>query len=419
MVRREYLIKKLDKLMLSERTNNKKVLKRISDLYDKFNLNDSISGNYIFGREPLGAANDYMLFCLTSIYSPEDLKICFLREEIEQYENVKISEEKLKGNIILHAIQIADNQWIGRVKISDLMLWRNSSVINYNENAQRTMQHVVIRGNGENKKGRDYYQISLNQKAVNDISELIKENKFIPNTLTFNVPEDVEINYDETNFSLYINLDGKQLDILDGYHRYIALSKLYNMGNDELQDYCMEIRIVQFPESIAQQFIWQEDQKTKMRKVQSDALNQYKDSNQIVQRINGNPNCYFYNQISPNGIINKGYFAAVLNKVYNVDSTRTAKFSIQEQIQLSNKMSTFLNKIADEEPELLKKKWDERFIYAVVFYSQDSETASYKDISKLYKQITTDENMKFMFNNHTVSSRDITTMRKLSSERRL
>lgn len=66
-------------------------------------------------------------------------------------------------------------------------------------------------------------------------------------------------------------------------HRYIAISDLSNLNEDF--DYPMELRSTMFSESKAQQMIWQKDQKTKMRKIESDSLNQNNFANQVINFI--------------------------------------------------------------------------------------------------------------------------------------
>ena len=120
--------------------------------------------------------------------------------------------------------------------------------------------------------GSEIYTIAINNTAVDAIEHSMINETYIPNTITLNIADDSEADYeyDNDNHKLIIR-SIKYFDIVDGYHRLRAMSLTSN--KDESFDYPMELRIITFDESIAQQFIYQEDQKTKMSKVDSNSYN--------------------------------------------------------------------------------------------------------------------------------------------------
>ena len=397
MKNREKLENWLNGILMDEVSNNKQVSKRFDELKE-LGLKEMHFSRYLHLRESVSAASDFILYCLCKVYLPSDIKEFFLPNEIKQYDKLKIKEEKLVTPLTMKVVQISDQQWIGKITARDLLLWRNAQIVNYNENAQRTLRHIV-------KHGRDIYQIMLNNKAVNSVMELLRSDSFIPNTLTFNIPEDVEYSYDESTCTLTINLDGHKLDILDGYHRYIAISKMLS-ENPEF-DYNMEVRFVQFPETTAQQFIWQEDQKTKMAKTQSDAMDQHKLANQITQRVNGNVNCDLYNHITANGIINKGYFAQMVDKMYCVKIPKKNELAVQKET--ANQLVEYLNILVEQDSGLLEKKWDRLYTYCALFASDKTKKKSAVD--KLYKKVKAEE--KYIFNNQEITKSDIVKLSRL------
>lgn len=402
MKNREKLENKLDLILNKEVSNTKLVSSRFDDL-KKEGLNESDFSRFLHLRESVTAASDVILYYLCKVYFNEDIQGYFLSKEIKQYEKVSFSEPQLVLPISVRAIQISDQQWVGKITAQELLLWRNAQIINYNENAQRTMKHIV-------RHGREFFQISLNNKAVNSVMELMESGVFIPNTLTFNIPEDVSIHYDENSFQLDLTLGDMKpkLDILDGYHRYIAISKLLSK-NPEF-DYNMEIRFVQFTESEAQQFIWQEDQKTKMSKSQSDAMNQNKLANQITQRINDNGACDLYHHITANGTINKGYFAQMIDRLYCKNVAKKNELTVQKETV--NNLTKYLNIIVEQDPSLLEKKWDRIYTYCALFLS-DKETKK-SEIDALYKKVKADE--KYIFNSQEISKSDISKLTRLYRE---
>jgi hypothetical protein len=79
----------------------------------------------------------------------------------------------------------------------------------------------------------------------------------------------------------------------------------------------MELRIVNFTEDKAKQFIWQEDQKTQMRKIDSKSMNMNSSANIVVTRLNENVRCNLKGLISRNeGTIPFGELAELVDYFY-------------------------------------------------------------------------------------------------------
>ena len=226
-------------------------------------------------RKNIEDYSDRMLYWFTKCVDGDVVNKYFSQKEIKEYETTKYKKETVKFPIKWDMIEIVEGtQWVGRISVKELMKLRNAQLINYNERTQRTLKHVA-------NQDFQYYQIFLNRKAVSEIAESFYENQYIPNTITLNLPQDAEFTYKDGKLTIS---ETDRFDILDGYHRYIAMSNLYNRNNSF--DYPMELRVVCFSEETARQFIWQEDQKTKMRKMDSESLNQNSPANQVVNLIN-------------------------------------------------------------------------------------------------------------------------------------
>jgi hypothetical protein len=233
----------------------------------------------------------------------------YTMQEAKYYRTSKYEVKKIKFPLVFKMVQIAEDQWTGKITVDMLMQLRQAQLINYNVNAQRTMQRVV-RGDKES------YKITLNQKAVENIQTSFENNSFIPNTITLNIPmeTDFDFYYDEESCSLIIK-SLEHLDVTDGYHRYIAACQ--TKDKNQSFDYPMELRIVNFTEDKAKQFIWQEDQKTKMRKIDSNSMNMNSAANIVVTRLNENIRCNLKGLISRNdGIIPFGEFAELVDYFY-------------------------------------------------------------------------------------------------------
>ena len=400
---REELENRLDFILNTEVNNSKLVSSRFDEL-KKEGLQESNFSQFLHLREHISAASDFVLFCMCKVYYPDLVDYYFFPEEIKRYNRLKIKADKLKMPIRLEMVQINEQQWVGKITAKELLLWRNAQIINYNENAQRSLRHIT-------KNGRDFYKIALKQKAVNSIMELMDDDEFIPNTLTFNIPDGVKYSFDKESNTFAIDLKGNKLDILDGYHRYIAISKELTKKPD--LDITMEIRLVRFSESKAQQFIWQEDQKTKLVKVQSEAMNQLKLANQITQRINDDTNCDLYHHITANGIVNKGYFSQMVDKMYCKNIARKDELRVQKETV--DYLVEYLNILVENEPELLEHRWERLFIYCALFMSNKEVKNPNKQIEKLYNKVKQDN--KYIFNGQFISGSDLSRLTRLWKEK--
>ena len=136
-------------------------------------------------------------------------------------------------------------------------LYKNQ-IINYNKNTQRPLKEVT-------KHGVKTYKINKNKQSVNAIKEDLKKGLFIPNCLTFNINMDNPSNeyyVDEENGELV--LENGQFDLIDGFHRYSAITELL-LENPDIE-FNFGIWIMNFDENKSCRFIAQEDKRNKINK---------------------------------------------------------------------------------------------------------------------------------------------------------
>lgn len=300
--------------------------------------------------------SDFVLFCILDVIKPFYLDTYFTKQEIEMYSQSKFESEDLKFPLRFKMIQISPEQWIGKISVKELMKFRDAHMINYNENAQRAMRKII-------HNGEEIFQIYINKGAVKDIINLYNSDTFIPNTITLNLHPESVYTYNSDTSELIIK-EIKYFDILDGYHRYIALSTIYNINQQF--DYDMELRIVNFSSEKAQQYIWQEDQKTKMRKIDSEALNQNNLGTRVVSTLNIDSTFSMVGKVARNNyLINSSELIDILNAtmLHNI-SKKDENIKVQSTIQtLKHKMNTLIS----NDISLLQKKWDKSMILAFVF----------------------------------------------------
>lgn len=276
---------------------------------------------------------------VASIYTPQ---------EIEAYKGMRFSILKAKFPIRIPCLQVADDQWIGASDTHFLMELRASQLINYNANAQRIMKQRIVHGNVT-------YQISVNKASVAQIRKLMEDGTYISNTITLNIPQDeYEFSYDDKAKELVIrNLD--HFDITDGYHRYLAMAQIYDIN--ENFNYPMEIRIVHFSDVKARQMIWQEDQKTKMTKIESRSLNPNLACNRIVEAMNADPTFYWNGLISnKQGAVNFAELAEVVRWFYYLPAKITSrKDETKFIIRLPKEIDPKINLAIDADDRLMEK----------------------------------------------------------------
>lgn len=397
--------------MLSSRENTINYISKITEnLYGRKNqirnvaekiekeyaIPASITMDYLSGRRGLDEATNFMLFCLLDKISSH-LKIdnklndFFTKHEQEVFSSTKYENPPLKFPLILDMIRIDKDQWIGAVSAKRLMELRDSQIIWYNTNTQRTMTRIV-------RNEEEHWAITINKKAVGEIKDLLENNKYISNTITLNMPEDTDYVYANDKCKLIIN-HIEHFDIIDGYHRYLAISNAYN--NNIKFDYPMELRITCYPQNKARQFIFQNNEQTKMSKIESDTFNQYRSSNMVIDRLNENNNCNLCGMINSSGIVDPGIMSAIIDLLYfkNTNDMKTV-------IKVTNDLRTKINTITEEDNSLLEQKWTKEFIVAT-FICFESNNTDLEFIRTVAKRIAEGK-----YNLSNLTTRQITRIRK-------
>ncbi len=334
--------------LTSNRKNRQTIL--CTEVNKKFGFPIGMVSDIVTQRVDMQDALEVLLFAIASVAEVK-VSYYFSEREIKEYSQYKYQANSLKFPFTFASQMVEikpDEQYIGRTSVKELMQLRDAQIINYNANTQRTM--TLKRGNDY-----EYYKITLNRKAVDQISELLQKKDFIPNTLTFNLSPETDFTY--KNGKLTIN-EQVPFDILDGYHRYIAMSNLYNL--DETFDYPMEIRILFLSEENAKQFIYQEDQRTPLSKADSNAMNK----NDAGVKV-----CRFVKQklgneiVSQQGIINETLLVKLIDLLYIKNNTTYERSKL---ISIANEIVSIVEDTAMDIPELLDTKWSNNFTIVMI-----------------------------------------------------
>lgn len=281
-------------------------------MYEKYNIPTGTTMDMI-ARSILGSQTEFVLFCLVDgidyANKTNHKKDFFTEIEIKQYLSEKIETESIKFPIRIKCIQVSSDQWVGATNTNFFMELRRAQLIKYNANAQRVMKKII--------KGESIlFKLVPNKMAIKSIRSLMQKEMYIPTTITLNIPYDSDANfyYDEKEMELVIR-DIEAFDISDGYHRFLAMCE--ESDSDDKFNYPMEIRIINFTDEKARQFIFQEDQKTKMSKANSNAMNANRPSNNVVDRLNQMSTFEFKGQIGLNeGTINYAALSDIIEYFY-------------------------------------------------------------------------------------------------------
>lgn len=327
----------------------------------------------------------------------------FTQDEINYFANYKYVEEKASFPMTFHMQQVTIDQWIGAISVKELMKLRDAQLINYNTNTQRSMKAI---GKGE------HYQITLNKKALKEIGKLYNDNGYIPTTITLNMPEDTEYVYVAERSELVIK-SMRYFDIIDGYHRYIAMSNEYNQDNSF--DYPMELRIVEFPEYKAKQFIYQEDQKTKMTKVESKSFNQNDSGNIVAQRLNADPSCNYMGLISLNGIINSAELGLLISQFY-FKGKMSKSDERQKIIETVKELKAKLNYMSEVNPDLLNKCDTYQLVCMMYVFTINTDTDKYMSLYNELLPIAKEYAKSYIIGNNGVRRKVLNSFDKVGEK---
>ena len=222
------------------------------------------------------------------------IKDIFTDKEIQKYSKSKFENvTETIYPISFKVLKISDDQWLSTISSKKLFELYKNQIINYNKNTQRPLKEVT-------KHGVKTYKINKNKQSVNAIKEDLKKGLFIPNCLTFNINMDNPSNeyyVDEENRELV--LENGQFDLIDGFHRYSAITELL-LENPDIE-FNFGIWIMNFDENKSCRFIAQEDKRNKINKTYTkslDALNGDNFSSRIVQVLNENNNSPFKGKLT-------------------------------------------------------------------------------------------------------------------------
>ena len=395
---RNEIEKYLEKEIIKIIANNEVCIGICDYVRDTYEIPRTITSDYISMRLPLQQASEFILFCLldgiekVTQKNKTEIDKFFTMQEFKTYKDSKYETSEIKFPLRLKMIQVSEDQWIGKINTKTLMEFRKAQLINYNANAQRTMQRII-------KGEKEFYKITINNETVSAIKKLVKRNVYIPTPFTLNIPteSETEFYYDEDRCELVINsIDS--FDISDGYHRYVTFCSIHDEDKENNFDYNMEFRIINFPDDKVQQFIYQEAQQTKMRKVDTNSFNMSKAANVVVTRLNENPMCNLQGLISRNqGIIHFGYLADFVSYFYFKNTNKAKEKSVT--IAAIKELTDNFNLLTEYDSVYLEEQYSFKKLAAVMcmfdYFKDKDKTRMLEIMDGVIKRTEELDNKKF------------------------
>lgn len=265
----------------------------------------------------------------------------FTKNEIQNWINSKILKEYSEDIYPIefdNVVQVSNDQFFVVLDAKDIYSLYRKQLVNYNKNTQRQMNSRIINGNC-------VYTISVNKKKIQDIKEEMKKGLFISNTLALNVSLDNPENDFDFDNNTFVLKSGKT-DIIDGYHRFRAITELVS-ENKEF-DKKFPVMISTFTEEKARKFIVQEDKQTPMKKSYAKSLGADRFTKLIIEKLNSDSDSALYGQLTQynesgidyNGLVN------TINEVYDSIESRV------EAITVANNLKSYFNNFIDSGNEL-------------------------------------------------------------------
>ena len=351
----------------TEKLTDKKTAKSfmqntVKEMDKRYNYPSDKTVSIINEKIPLDSLNSEEVFWLLSVVLSKEVEKSYTEKEIKKYSSMQYKREEF-NSLSIHCLEVSQGeQWIGVLPNAAefFVNLRNNRKIYYNSNAQRAMTMERL------KNGKVLWRITINRGVLKKIRECFKTKKFIPNTITLNIDPDTEteVNYQDGILSI-TNLD--HFDITDGFHRYRALCDENDI--DPSFSYPMEIRITRFSDNKASYFVWQEDQKTPMKRKDAAALNTESIESKIVRRLNDSDGCLQDNIGRNNSRIQIADVVEAIKKVYDTKHIYNQPDFIKETAkQINRKWNAFV----DEYPDVFTDKYSSEVVMKMIQHSKEN-----------------------------------------------
>lgn len=346
------------------------------DLFDKakqkFNMDAGIIDDMVTFRRNISEFTNFEIFCVVYCLKPNSLSKFFTNEEIEYLSTEKFETTSIEFPITFtDMVEVAPDQWIGRITIKKLMEMKRHRLINYEEGEQRALRRT--------KSGSlEIWKPYVSEKNVREIKDLMESGNYIPDPITLNMPDGSEYSFEDHTLTVY-SLPKGMFNLDDGYHRYLAMSRICDFNPDF--DYVMELRIVNFSNSKANAFIFQQDQKTPMKKVVSDSYDTNAVRNKIVARLNTDSESVLQGMLGRNqAIMNSGVLGCLIEYYYNLKTKKDV--SMKTVMEVKNDLEKKFETLVNQDIDFLNSYTNERIFVTMFVFSSECNKKKYAEAIK-------------------------------------
>ena len=340
-----------DKMLVALSSLSSKQVELLQRVCLKHNMTPAKISDIIDHRLPIQEIGDGELFWIFSALKNvlecrnlPSIDRCFTPLEISSYSKSKLPDLKVKKfPVVFKNVQrIRSNQWQTVMSIDELMDLKQRQAIFYNPNTQRPL--IVIE-----KGERIVTKVDLNQKSVKEMMTLMEQGVYNPHHITINLNKDKDTEPIFKGNDLIVQ-EG-ELDIIDGYHNYIAATRMKAKNKDF--EYYMPIIITHFNERQAGMYISQENKKNIINTSYTASLDITNVGNIITERINDNTDFYLYNKIGKQSYSNIK-FSDVANAInYYYGKTKQGA----ETARVSREICKYWNDIIEIDAAWQDKKY--------------------------------------------------------------
>ena len=339
-------------------SDKKEFQKIVLECLDKYNIPIDVTTDLLAFRKSInefGEKGKYIAFCILNVMQDQGYSISlnqyYTDTELKYFSREKYNNDKnIKFPIRFKCVKVTDDQYIGTIDAQTLVNLGWNDLIRYNIETQRTMRRIV---RGETVQ----YRIAIDKNALREIKEMFKAGTYIPNTITLNIPEgEGDFYYNEKTSELVINHIDK-FDITDGYHRYQALISV--ITEDPEFNCQLELRIQNFGIDKADSFIWQEDKKTKMKKVDSESYNMNESANRVTKRVNDASDSNLHGLIARSQtIVNFSWFSSCVRFYYFKKNDKKPENVNLFIIETAKTLIRYFNYLTETNETLLTTEWN-------------------------------------------------------------
>ena len=320
-------------------------------LANKYNVDYGTSTDIFNNRIPVDTLSYDMLYKLTTCIKEVALKRWqeinandllidkyFTKQDSIEYDRPMINKNLSKDLVFKNWLQVNPDQYVCVVTIEDLIEWRNINRIRYNPRTQRRLSEKTV-------NGMVYKVVTLYEESLNEISELMKNNEFISDDITFNVDPTYYESPRIFKGNLIIPKDSVP-DIIDGFHRLKEMFETKDL--DAAWEFNCIINVTVFDETKALKYIRQKDKKNHLTEEQINQIDMNSETNFIIKKLNDSNQFHLKHTITDErfDIIRK-----VMDSLFNLDSKENKKLSFQERrpnsVAIYNVIESTINSIVE------------------------------------------------------------------------